>query len=55
MYGEKPHHKDEEKLLDLAEEQADEAEDATEIDDSSTDPNKSLEQDEEPTTGTGLA
>jgi len=55
MYGDKPGENQDEQLMRLAEEQADAAEDATEIDDSTTDPDEGLEQDEEPTTGSGLA
>ncbi len=55
MYGDKPGKNQDEQLMRLAEEQADAAEDATEIDDSTTDPDEGLEQDEEPTTGSGLA
>ena len=55
MYGDKPGKSEEEELERLAREQAAMAEDATEIDDSTTDPDERLEQQEEPTPGTGLA
>lgn len=55
MYGDKPNKKQEEELLRLAEEQADAAEDATEIDDTSVDPDEDLERAEEPDPGTGVA
>ncbi|WP_336630413.1 MULTISPECIES: hypothetical protein [unclassified Microbacterium] len=54
MYGEKPSRKQEEELVELAEQQADDAEDVTEIDDASVDPDESLEREEEPTRGSGL-
>lgn len=55
MYGEKPGRKQEEELVALAAQQADEAEDVTEVDDASVDPDERLEQEEEPTRGTGIA
>ena len=55
MYGEKPSRSEEERLIDLARAQADEAEDVTEVDDSFVDPDEQVEQAEEPTTGTGIA
>lgn len=55
VYGEKPDRKQEEELVALAAQQADEAEDVTEVDDASVDPDERLEQEEEPARGTGLA
>lgn len=55
VYGEKPSKKQEEELIELAEAQADEAEDVTEVDDTSVDADEHLEQQEEPTPGTGVA